>query len=348
MQRDDLLKTVKLVAPALGTEANSKDAPVLTHLCFSGKSVTAYDNYAALYAPCDLPLKACVPGDTLISMLDRMRAKEVTASIEEDGVSALFKAGRVRLTLGILPTTDALFSRPKIGDTMSAAMNDDLVDALGLAARSGGINSAFPSRSGITMAFGRRSVSLYSTDDAVVFKKTVKIDQKGLAGRSFILPPRFYSLLLSMSGVGEVLFTEEGNIGAMGDGVELYSREIKGADPDKYDATLRMGLADKKICYADVPTLLLKMLQRAVLINPEWSEIVYSDGRLSLNTVGRGSRLQESVKIDLGDVSMKVRTGAAYLLRYLDRSKRIGISPMCVVLGDDFNVLIAVRDVAYD
>jgi len=337
MIRSELLNTLKCVSPALRTD---KYAAVLSQLRFDGKYVTAYDNVVALRTPCDLPLEGGIVGDLLLSMLSSSNAAEVTCIIKDS--EATFKLGRTRLKLAVLPTSEFLFKPPELVGT-KLPLDDKLLTAMKLVARSGTAGLDVVGRSGMTLSFSKRQLTLYATDDVTIVRASIPAKAAALSGKSLILSERFYSLLLKQSGMDSLCFTDSGDVLASSESVELFGRVLDGADPVQFEKVFD-SMKLKDVPKVDVPLGLARCLQRALVLSKDMTTFSYADGRLSLHTVGFGGEVRDSVKANFGSKPIEVCTCAESLLRYLDGAERIGLSDRCMVVeGPGFEALVAVR-----
>ncbi len=340
--RADLLELLKRVQPALADSRQSL-LPVLSHLCFDGKYVTAYNNTVAMRVRCNLDFKGALPGSLLLSMLESAVVDNVVLTVVDEAIVTM-KLGRATLKLSSLPETDFMFKRPTYASATKLVMDEKLTNAFRVAARSASVIVDDSSKSGITATFGSKFLTLYATNSRTLVRCKVPLRAPDLEGQSFIIPEQFYSLLLRTESK-ELLITEQGDLVGLGNGVELYGRVLQDAKPAPadYEAVFkasRLGDVPK----ADVPAMLIRSLEQARLVNRDLTTLSYSTGKLSLLSTGQGSELRGSAKIDLGEGSLSVITGAESLLRYLDLTKRIGLSTHSVVMeGDGFVVLVAVQ-----
>jgi len=336
MERAALLKTLKRVAPAL---SNKTFLPILAYFCSDGKSVTAYDDVVALKTPCELGFSGAVPGERLLALLESSRSSAVECLVEKEEI--LFKLGRTKARFPLLPPTSFLFKEPS-RKGVSLDLDAEVQNGISLAGRSAGQDSAFPSRLGITLAFSKRRLTIYASDNTTLVRVIVPHRVPDLAGKNLILLPRFYDLLLKLGESTALILTELGDIIGVADGMELFGKALSGADPDQFGSVFEKLKLDEVI-KAKVPATLSHCLERAVITSKESTEFSYADGRLSLFTKDASCEMRDSVKVDLGEEPVKVKTGAGFLLRYIDLAESIGITPQCIILeGAGFQALISV------
>ena len=339
--REDLLATLKLVAPALNDKQPMM--PVMSHLCFNGKHVVAYDGVVALQAPCNLDFTGALPGTLLLSMLGASAVKLVFIEVAESEV--VVKLGRAKLKLASLPEADFVFTPPyyRKGSTR-LVLGENLLGAFALVARSAGVSDDV-SRSGITMAFDNKGVTLYATDDKTLVRCRVDLGGILLPGATaIIIPERFYSLMLKLEPK-ELVITETGDLVALslGSNPILFGRVQQGANTDQYEGVF--GSAH----WQDTSKTLMgeflpRCLERAQLVNKELVTLAYTPGRLGVSSTGLGGELSDSCKLDFGEDSFEVVTCPECILRFADTLKHIGIGDRGIMLeGTDFCVLVAVQ-----
>jgi DNA polymerase III sliding clamp (beta) subunit (PCNA family) len=314
--------------------------PILDHFCFDGKTVVAYDDIVALRTLCKVEIEGALPGSKLLSILASSTSEEAACTV--DGSEATFKLGRTRLKLQALLQEDFLFKEPN-KDGEKLILDEQLSKCFDLAILSADPDQSSGNRTGVTIAFEKKRVTFYSTDNLSLFRMTASHKSPALAGKAFILPERFYSLLLKLGVNATLTFTDNGDVIGTSSDTELFGRVVSGADAKQFEAVFdRSNL--EEIPKADIPAALVGCLQRAAIVSKELTKLTYSEKRLSLFTESQGCQVQDSVKIDLGEEAVEVYTGVECLMRYMDVAKRIGISKSCIVLeGDGFQVLIAVR-----
>jgi len=336
MDRADLLSTLKRVAGAI---SNKTFLPILTHLCFDGSCVIAYDDVVALRAPCTLDFEGCIVGDRLLAILSSSRASSVECIAEKSEV--VLKLGRTKARFAFLPQSEFPFTPPsKKG--IKLVVDEKLQRAFKIASCSAGRDSAFPSRLGITCVFGRKKLTLYAADNLTIVRVVLNHSESKLEGQQFILLPRFYDLLLAMKGANLVI-TPKNNILGMSKELELFGKVLPDANPEQFEKAFEAAKL-KEIPKADVPSAFARCLERAIVVDKDLTEFSYADGRLIMITKGQGCEVRDSVKIDLGEDSIEVFSSSECLSRYLGFVSRIGIATQCLHLqGDGFDALIGVK-----
>jgi DNA polymerase III sliding clamp (beta) subunit (PCNA family) len=236
-----------------------------------------------------------------------------------------------------------VFVPPKIRG-IELDLDVKLREAVKIVSRSATLNLMHPTLSGITLVFGEKKLTLFGTDNVSVARVVENHRVSKLSGKSFVLPPRFYELLLGIGANTKIVFTTGGDVIGVSDEAQLFGKLIGDPEPDRYEKMILSSKLDE-IPKADVPASLARCLQRSLIASQkEDVEFSYADGRLNLLAKDQGIEIRDSVKIDLGEEPIKVYTCAEYVLRYLDVAKRIGISDRCIVLeGDNFQVLVGVK-----
>lgn len=290
MERKPLLGTLKRVGEALA----SRDLiPVLACLCFDGRTCTAYDDVVALRAPCPFPVTGGVRGKLLLDFLTAARSNDL--EVTSEGESVRFKAGRSKLDMPCLPASEFLFKAPRTEGT-EISVTPELLSALKLSAISLGQNAAQPWMLGVTMAANATALTLYSSDN----KTATRVSLPGAYPDVVtLLPPRFVSLILSLSreeSPETIHLASDWALAVFPSGLRLFSRTIGGADAKTFKKLF--SAADRTDAYP-IPKGLEAALARAAVVLPHsrepFTRFAVSGGKLSLVT-----------RSDAGNVADKV------------------------------------------
>lgn len=337
LNRAELLETLKRVSPALADDKNPL-VPVLSHLCFDGKNVTAYDNIVAMRTRCKTEFTGALPGSLMLSMLNASAAERVVIEPNESGVQ--LRVGRAKLKMAMLSAEDFMFRKPEYTGAPSLVLDEKMVALFRTAVRSASASMEDSSKSGITLVFDKR-LTLYSTDSVTLVRcKSANQVKPELAGKSFIMPERFCNLMLRI-GTKELFITEQDDMVAISDNVILYGRVIQGAQPEQFESVFAKCLTEG---FAEIPPLLERCLERCRLVDNKWVTLTYEPGRLGLTSTGSNGVLEDSVKFDQGSNEVTIVTRAECVMKYLDVANGIRVSSNSVMLtGDGFQVLVAVQ-----
>jgi hypothetical protein len=331
--RSELLNILKRVSPALGDD-KQKLIPVLSHLCFDGESVVAYDNCVALRSPCSLGgFIGALPGGLLLSMLGSHAIDKMSLEPCDGGV--MLKIGRMTLRLASLSDSSFLFRRPVLDGAVRIAVTNELLGMFRLLLRS--VSSSKTDSGfmlGVTIDFGVKYMFMYATDSRAVVRCRLPMVVPELLNKPLQLTERFVELLQRLARQGdEMLITSGGDVVVrIADGVELFGRVIQDTKPEQYESVLTASKFDT-LDRPELPVTLSRCIDRAGLVDADNIRLTYDSGSLEVYSKGPCGELQDSVKVDMGaNGRVSVWTHPGCLGRYLDVAKYVGMSDHSVVL----------------
>lgn len=345
MKRQEFLDVLRKVAPAL---ASREYIPILACLCFTPKTVTAYDDIVALSTPLASGLKGGIKGEVLLKWLGECRAPEI--EIEQTDAEVKCKSGRSKITLSTLPPDDFVFEWPAEAG-VELPLNESLVDAIKKCMVSMGNDPSQPWQSGITVAFEKKRVKLYSTNNMAAFMTAMDfVVPKALRKLVLLMPPRFCQLLVSLAGKEEakvLVLNKEWVEAKFASGLRLFGKASKEASLEEYGRIFNEPLtkkADKLL--VDVPKKLSGALARNLTVfnggGDKFSRMVITDGKLKVSSTGAGE-VTDKVSIP-GHPDCEVELSPEVLSSALDHSKQVCfIEGSCAVIkGKGFTRVVAV------
>lgn len=345
MKRADLLASLQRVQPALAT----KDfVAVFACFCFTKESVFAYDDVVAMQYPCKAPIKGAVRGEVLLSWLSSTKSKDLEVTQENQELS--LKVGRSRLKTVLLPTSDFVFKIPK-DESSDLKITDSLADAIRVAMISLGQDPIRPWQSGLTFDFGKKAVTIYSTNNlsATVAEIAAKVPDD-LQGKNYLLPPRFCELLSDLTRRDKGMTLKFGKSWIEAEfksGLRLFSRIGKQTDIPAFKRVLSPKLLAKLDKMIDIPKALDDSLSRAELIVKTSKDPVASlkvvDGKLIVAASSTIGQLKDTIKLkDHDDVAVEVHP--TLFRKALLHSEQFWIVPdTCVGFkGKDFTHIVAI------
>jgi len=334
MERASVVNVLKRVAPALGT----KDIlPVLACFCFDGKNVTAYDDVVALRAPFPSPIVGGVRGRLLLDFLTACRGKYVDLKTDETS-SVLIKSGRAKLNQPLLARDSFIFMMPKTEGATEVSVSGPFLGALNLALVSMGRDSTYPWMLGVTVQFGEKGATLFSTDNrsaTKVFLKGMKGPPNGL---TVVLPPRFCELLSDVGRedkIKSLAITKEWSIAVFASGLRLFSRTVQTSDVRTYQ-TIFKEASTLKDSLVDVPKGLDRALEQALAVMPwaaeKYTKLEVRGGDLIVTTISQAGNVRNQVPMT-GHEAVRADVPPDALLRALSLAEKILVSEKYVLLS---------------
>jgi DNA polymerase III sliding clamp (beta) subunit (PCNA family) len=353
MERKEVLGVLKMVEPALST----KDLiAVFACLCFTEKTVTAYDDVVALQFPFNFGITGAIRGRVLIDFLSSCRAKEL--ELEEGDGSVKVKAGRAKLDTPVLPEDDFLFKRPKMekGDTLD--IGEAFLTALGKAMISMGRDPSHPFRYGITVATisdPKPGLVFYSSDNKAATEVYWHTKEGLKVELVTVLPPRFCELLTEIGKTDKptnITLTEEWVEAKFASGLRLFSRTVQGAELKTFGKVF--GPLDDYKRLVPIPKGLDRCLERACVVakysKEPFTSLTIKDDKLILLTKSEAAgNVRDSITIDThGPASEWVHP--ELLARALPLAESMGfVENSCILLkGKNFTHMVTVVEGAGD
>jgi DNA polymerase III sliding clamp (beta) subunit (PCNA family) len=351
MNRTELLNTLKQVEPALAT----KDfIPVYACLCFTGKTVFAYDDVVALEAPLDGKTVGGVRGRLLLDWLGASRARELEVTQEKEG-ELLIKAGRAKLTAPLCGVDDFVFEWPKEdkADVSTLELKPEVRSALQKASVSMGSDPSHAWRCGVTMEVLADALVFYSSDNKTASKVSCKFSSpKKAVGKKVLLPPRFCELLINI-GAGDkpekLMFTSEWVETIFKSGVRLFSRCMDAVKLKTYEKIFTQTIdAENAPKMVAIPKGFEQALERALVVarfaEDPHTELTVKDGKMVMKTKSPAGDVRDSC--DVGNhPDATERLAAEFIQRALPYADKFCIVPgkSCFALrGSGFKHLISV------
>lgn len=313
MQKAALARALKLVAPALH---NRDFIPVLTHVCFNGDSLFAFDDKTAVVVFEETDIRCAVRGRVLIEMVENAD-EDLELSFEDNHL--VLTDGSSSINLPALSDETFLFQMPDLDSTEVSITGEleamqSFLECLELASATSNEESLRPELVGVTVqAQGKDGLTLYSTDN-ISCTRVVALSPTVEGSGVVIIPKSSCQLLgktfrdlkegLANCGIyflkGAVLATFTTSEGA---DVWVVCKTVA-AKPADYETILESNLEEDE--YGDLPESLEKALSRAsVMFKDDYArsvQIIPTDEGLQLFCSGDYGELNVLVESEVAPV----------------------------------------------
>jgi DNA polymerase III sliding clamp (beta) subunit (PCNA family) len=328
---------------------------VLSHFCFTGSHVYAYNDQIGMLAPLKTDFKGGVSGEVFMGMLRQSRAVEIELH-ELDGVLQI-KMGLknpTKVKLGLLPPDEFAWVIPK-------AQPDKVIDiskkvkefreCVESVMHSVSGDTTIPDQLGVTFVSDGDGVSMYSTDHHSMSHAHFKLSKKWPV--RVILPSAFCNLIYQITAGRTESFTLEvyhDYVRAMCDGIMIYSRVIESERPFDFKGEFADLLTSKaKSQSVPIPSKIKLILERACIISDSKEKkntstsITAREGKLNFYCFAQDrGEVIDSSQIGEGHPDAKIDIEARHLRSVFDayhtategeENGKLYISAKCVVLS---------------
>lgn len=301
MQRTELVAKLERIAPAL----SSNDlVPILTHFCFTGTHVFAFNEQIGISAPCKTEFEGAVPGATLLSLLKATGSKDVIFEPKKDELA--IKASSSRFKLGLLPPDRFVWEVPKLAKEGMDLDYKKFRAAIDCCMRSVSIDTSVPDMLGVTLIADEREISLFATNYSTMSYARVPIKKPTKGWDRVILSGVFCKELLTLSAEAKALHLEIHKDYALmsgAGGTILFGKLVESAKPLNFHGNFEDSFpaaAVKKL--VPIPTKLEGILERACIISadngePVKMEIVVEKENAEFYTSSRTSEARDTMQL---------------------------------------------------
>ena len=237
MDRKELLGSLKTAKACLSTQ---DIVPILSHFCFDGKHITAFNGTQGIVLDFESDLKCALPGELLVKLLNSYSAKDLSFTPEDNNV--LIKAGKSKVNLAALPEEDFLFEIPNTKKLPSFEITDDFLNGIKKCLFSVGKNVLQRNQFGVTLTEDENGAKLYSTDNHRISR--YELAEATGTENNLLLPEAFCSMLINIgkdAGSGE-FFIGSDFVVAIFDGVMVYSKLMVDVDYLDFEGAINASI----------------------------------------------------------------------------------------------------------
>lgn len=311
MNRLDLQDALSMVKAGL---SSAEFIPVMTHFCFDGETVHAFNDVIGIIAELETPLSCAVPGDLLMKLLPTLPNDEVNFKVKDGKVT--MTSGKSVTHLPILDQESFVLKLPNETGTAFTANSNFLV-GLKRCASGCGEDAQKLAEIGITMTIKNGAISLYSTDNATVSRHIVSGVEVDCQDATLVIPRIFADNVISVCeniGDEKVIITwgDSWIIAEIQDEVTIFSRLI---DVDAYDfeSIFSAHIPNTDLPIFTLPDALNRCLERSKIllssVHDKAIEVVVDESNLTVyvtSPVSGDSKDEIELPLKLGDFRFKI------------------------------------------
>lgn len=248
--------------------------PILSHFCFDGKNVTAYNDWIGIRVACKSNFRLALQANVLLKLLLSVSTEEVDIGFSKSTV--FLKAGPsrtgVRARLPYMGEEDFAFEWPNLKRLqkceMSKAMAAKFLKGLKLCLSS--VGDQMPFQMGVTLYEVGDTLRMYSTNNLAMSRYWMP--STGLAEiENIILPTTFCQAILKAAAVygHEGMKLMRGRnfaIVQLGSECTMWGKFIANDDPVDFEKVFKQHLGKYKQGRQKVPNNFSEIFQRALLM----------------------------------------------------------------------------------
>lgn len=352
MIRKDLLRQLALCAPAL---AKTDFVKIMSHFCFTGSTLYAYNDQIGVVLPCKTEFKGGVAGEVFLGLLNQSKARELELN-EIDG-NLQIKAGATnKMKLGLESPESFVWACPKskpdsvidIGKKVGEFLR--CIDSV-MHSVSG--DTTIPDQLGVTFMAQGDGVAMYATDHHSMSFAHFKLKTKWPA--RVILPSLFCTHLKTVCAGADNLTIEvhrdhvlatvmDKAIGK----ITIFSRVIESERPFDFKAEFEDSYPAKAKSQAvPIPSKMKLILERACIISDSKTgrtktSIRAGEGKLSFISKSDRGEVIDSTQVAEGHPDCKISVEArhlrsvfeAYYSSVEEDNGTVLLTPTCIVLNN--------------
>lgn len=343
MKTSDIRRAIRLCK---GSLMSMDLVPILTHFCFDGDSVYAFNDITAVVATLETGVSVGVRGEVLLGVLDTL-GENVTLAQKKGNILTM-KSGKTEVNLITLPKKDFLLSLPDEKVLVKIKVDAALIQGLSLCRATVSENALAREYTGVAVMQDAEEFCIYSTDDTrlsrfrISSKSVTKVPSK--SEHKFLIPAQSVRQILEVwntrteeeeGGKVEGVFLEfTKNWCWMSlDGATLFSKLMPETPPD-YAAMFAKVFTMEKSMTSEVPEGFVEALRRAevltsrdtqpaVSVEVSSKDLTVSVKKATLGTFEDSFKVASKTDVSLRMVPAKLREAA-------DGAEKMAFSDRCI------------------
>jgi len=171
----------------------------LQHIRFNGKTALAYNDIAAIEVKCDADVEACLPGDSLIKILNSFSADTIAFQMGKEN-EVLLSSGRSKMKIPMLELKEHPYETPELEDRDAVDLDASILRGIELCLLAVGNDPTHPAQMGVTLDVDEDGKAvLWATDNFTISRYQTKSDMALPNAEPIILPIFFCQQLLSLA-----------------------------------------------------------------------------------------------------------------------------------------------------
>lgn len=345
MKRVDLLGKVETAARAL---AGNDIIPIMTHLHVTGEHLVGFNGSVAIIVPLIAPIKCCVPGSMLASMLKASGAKEM--ELEHDEGTLRVVGAATRYKLATMPSKAFPFKLPEPPTKKLRIDGKELAKAMKICLPAVGLSADNPDQLGITFLPESQETSglfLYATNGKVMVRALVGCQGEfPFERRRVVLPGPFCRHFVELYDGDDLVryhADDNGMVLTWGDGGKAITMCCSFIQPDKplpYKTVFAQHVKPSSE-FIPVSTRLDKILSRACIvakgdIAAVRTKITIADGRAKFFTRSKVGEVSDSMPMVEGHSDVVIEIDPVAFRSGCDYFKEMEITSECISMRNDF------------
>lgn len=311
--RKTVLSTLDVVKLAVDTQ---DFVPVLSHFCFDGRNVTAYNDFIAIRAKLRTSFSLALKASTLLSLLGSIGADKI--SLGQSKKTVFLKSGNprvgVRARLPYISPEDFIFKWPKPSkrsiEDLSEKTAAQFFKALQLCLVSVGQQN--PNQMGITLDKRKDRLYFYSTNNSAISRYHMPFEKSSEDMSNVVFSTQFcQGLLKAYAAYGDqgVSFsiTKGYCIFFFGEECAVYGKLVNNPDPYDFEDIISKHTKNWRKKRQKVPPNFAEIFDRSLLVlQRDLQKLV------SLEVLGN------TVSVEASSSLGKVKSSAVFPKTFLD------------------------------
>lgn len=317
--------------------------PILTHLCFDGNNIFAFNDKTAIIVEYETELTCAVPGTVLLSILEGCSDSATLTQVNNEVV--IKDKGSI-IKLPILPESEFLFDPASLNKgELIGTMTPVIAQALAWAAKNSNEEAIRLNLSGVTIATDGRKFDLYSTDNITITQLLVETKSKKIgkpvsliiSNDSCDILAKAFDFLGGEAKKGKLFLSDhamtvELDIADSPSIIILCKRVI--AEPASYAEMIETS-SDHATEF-DMPMELVGALKRAVILEAPIN-IEPQKGALHVTAKGTFGEMQTKIKLPGCVEGEPYLIDANLVMRAADTAMLIGLGAPALTLTGEVN-----------